>query len=210
MPGMSTETGRRERKKAETRAALVDAALVLFAEQGVDATSVEQIADRVDISARTFHRYFASKDELLFADTAERRQQFADALAARPADEPLLTSLREVLAEMCASTATQPEHEALRLAIIDTDDTLRAMSLKVTEDWAALIAEESARRLRLSSDDLLPRLLGGSVIAALRTARRRWQADPSLDLEAEVRRCVDLIADLATAIDQPTTTKTKR
>jgi AcrR family transcriptional regulator len=197
---MSIETGRRERKKAETRAALVDAALVLFAEQGVDGTSVEQIADRGDVSARTFHRYFASKDELLFADTIEKREAFAAALRDRPVDEPLLTSLREVAAEMCEVTASHPEHEGLRLAIIDTSETLRAMSLKVTEDWASALAEESARRLDLSADDLLPRLLGGSVIAALRTARRRWQADPSIALVAAVRRCVDLVADLTTAV----------
>ena len=90
---MTTETGRRERKKAATRAALVDAALVLFAEQGVEATSVEQITDRVDVSVRTFHRYFASKDAVLFADSEERRATSRPRCGSRPDDEPLLTSL---------------------------------------------------------------------------------------------------------------------
>src|SRR3954451_2299869 len=115
-----SDVGLRERKKQATRDALIEAALELFAKDGVDAVSVEQIADRVDVSARTFHRYFASKDDLLFADTVERRQEFADALAVRPADEPLLSALRDVLADLCATTAQQPEHEALRLAIIDS------------------------------------------------------------------------------------------
>jgi len=204
---MPTETGRRERKKAETRAALVDAALVLFAEQGVEATSVEQIADRVDVSARTFHRYFAGKDDVLFADSKERREAFAAALAVRPDDEALLTSIREAAAELAGTLTERPEHEALRMAIIDSSDSLRAQSLKATEDWAGVVADECARRLGLAADDVVPRMLGGGTVLALRTARRRWQADPSLDLPAEVRRCFDVLADLTTSIDRPTTTK---
>lgn len=206
---MTTETGRRERKKAETRAALVDAALVLFVEQGVDATSVEQITDRVDVSVRTFHRYFASKDDVLFADSQERRDAFAAALAARPDDEPLLTSLREASAALAETFTARPEHEALRLAIIESSHSLKAMSLKATEEWAAVVADECARRLGLDPDDVVSRMLGGGTVIALRTARRRWQADPRLDLPAEVRRCFDVLADLTTAIDQPTTTKKK-
>jgi AcrR family transcriptional regulator len=204
---MPTEAGRRERKKAQTRAALVDAALVLFVEQGVEATSVEQIADRVDVSARTFHRYFASKDDVLFADSEERREAFATAIAARPADEPLLVSLREAAAELATALTARPEHEALRLAIIDSSESLKAMSLKATEDWVGIVADECARRLGLAPDDVVPRMLGGGVVLALRTARRRWQAEPQFDLPGEVRRCFDVLADLAAAIDQPTTEK---
>jgi AcrR family transcriptional regulator len=207
---VTTETGRRERKKAETRAALVDAALVLFAEQGVEGTSVEQITDRVDVSVRTFHRYFPGKDDVLFADSQERREAFASALAARPDDEPLLASLREAAAELAGTLTAHPEHEALRLAIIESSDSLKAMSLKATEDWANVVADECARRLGLDAEDVVPRLLGGGTVIALRTARRRWQADQTLDLPGEVRRCFDVLADLTTAVDQPTATKKKQ
>lgn len=196
----AAETGRRERKKAATRAALVDAALVLFAEQGVEATSVEQITDRVDVSVRTFHRYFASKDDVLFADSEARRAAFDAALHARPADEPLLTSLREASGEAAATFIQNPEHEALRLAIIDSSETLRAISLRATEEWATIVTAFAAERLGLPATDRLPRLLGSAVVVAFRSARRDWQADPAIDLPARVRSNVDVLSDLTAAI----------
>ncbi|OWY58559.1 hypothetical protein B7486_79320, partial [cyanobacterium TDX16] len=52
------EMGRRERKKAQTRQALIDAAWELFDERGYAETTIEDITDRVDVSSRTFFRYF--------------------------------------------------------------------------------------------------------------------------------------------------------
>lgn len=199
---MPSEIGRRERKKAETRAALVEAALVLFTEQGVEETSVEQITDRVDVSVRTFHRYFSSKDAVLFADGDDRRAAFEASLRDRPADEPLLTSLREAAAQVTEVFTARPEHESLRLTIIESSESLRAVNLRSTEEWASIVAAFAARRLDLSPEDPLPTLLGSTLVVALRNARRRWQADPSIDLAAEVRRNVDILADIAGAIDR--------
>lgn len=200
---IDADEGRRERKKRETREALVEAAIVLFAEQGVEATSVEQIADRVDVSARTFHRYFSAKDDVLFADTDERRERFARALAARPDDEPLLEAIRAAALDLVAELATRSEHEALRLALIESTDSLRARSLAALEVWAAVVAEHGADRLGLQPTDALPRLLGSCTVGALRTARRRWHEDPSIDLVAEYGRCFDLLADLSAAVAAP-------
>src|SRR5436190_16049538 len=86
-------TGLRERKKLAVRAALIDAAFQLFEASGVDNTSVEQIAQRVDVSPRTFHRYFPSKDDVLFVDASRRLTRLDEVLRSRPDDDPLLTTL---------------------------------------------------------------------------------------------------------------------
>src|SRR5580700_7601236 len=89
--------GLRERKKARTSQALEDAALELFATKGFDATTIEEIADAVEVSPRTFFRYFGSKEEVLFAEDATRDGDLAEFLATRPAGESSLEKLRAAL-----------------------------------------------------------------------------------------------------------------
>src|SRR5690242_18367032 len=90
----SATAGRRERKKQRTREALVDSAFRLFAEKGFEATTVEEIADAVDVSSRTFFRYFASKEDVLLTFQDEQFCAMKAAFAARPADEPMISAVR--------------------------------------------------------------------------------------------------------------------
>ena len=60
--------GLRERKKAKTRTAIQHVALRLFREQGYEATTIEQIAEAVEISPSTFFRYYGAKEDLVLTD----------------------------------------------------------------------------------------------------------------------------------------------
>jgi AcrR family transcriptional regulator len=191
------DLGRRERKKRETRQALVEAALDLFTEHGVDGTTIEQITDRVDVSERTFYRYFAAKEDVLFADSFDRRERFAAALADSPEGEPLLEGLRGAAHELLATLVARPDHGRRRQRLIQSSDALQARSLRHTEEWAGLVSEYVARRLHQRAGDSLPRLLGWSVVAAVRTAWGRWVDDPSLDVGVEIDRCFELLGHLS-------------
>ncbi|WP_129337739.1 TetR/AcrR family transcriptional regulator [Cellulomonas endophytica] len=59
--------GLRERKKAATRAALVDAAQTLVEERGLDAVTVEAVCEAAGVSSRTFFNYFEAKDDAVLA-----------------------------------------------------------------------------------------------------------------------------------------------
>ncbi len=97
-PGVSGEpVGRRERKAASTRRAIVDSARLLFEEQGYAETTVDQIAEHADVAPRTFFRYFATKEALLFADFDAERQVMLESLEARPRDEDPIVSIAIVL-----------------------------------------------------------------------------------------------------------------
>jgi AcrR family transcriptional regulator len=85
--------GRRERKKSQTRQALQAAALDLFARNGFAHTTVQQIADAVDVSERTFFRYFEAKEDLLLPGLVDFFDAVAEALRDRPATESPLAAI---------------------------------------------------------------------------------------------------------------------
>ena len=58
---------RRERRKQEIRAKIIESAIQLFEQQGIDPVTLEQICELAEISRPTFYSYYKSKQELLFA-----------------------------------------------------------------------------------------------------------------------------------------------
>jgi AcrR family transcriptional regulator len=72
--------GLRERRRQQTRAEITDAALELFAQGTVAATTVDDIASAAGVSPRTFFRYFASKEEAALPVHQEFNAALADGL----------------------------------------------------------------------------------------------------------------------------------
>src|ERR1700684_2679518 len=69
-------SGLRERSKARRRAAIIRAALELFADRGYDATTIADIAAAAEVAPRTVAMYFPSKQDIAMA----RFGQVADEL----------------------------------------------------------------------------------------------------------------------------------
>jgi len=96
-PSPESISDMRTRKKARTRLAIQDAALDLFAEQGYEATSVEQIAQRADVSVSTFFRYFGTKADIMLNDQNLELPQLCAALLAQPSEVRDLEAVRRAL-----------------------------------------------------------------------------------------------------------------
>ena len=77
--------GLRERKKHATRLAIHEAGMLLFAEHGFTATTVDAIADAAGVSRATVFTYFPSKEEIVFGDAAAAVDLLAQRLRERPA-----------------------------------------------------------------------------------------------------------------------------
>jgi AcrR family transcriptional regulator len=60
------------------------AAVELFVDRGVEATTVAAIAERAGVTERTFYRYFADKREVLFSDQGRFAAVFVDGVRAAP------------------------------------------------------------------------------------------------------------------------------
>ncbi|MER7791056.1 TetR family transcriptional regulator [Streptomyces sp. NPDC097640] len=183
--------GLRERKKRRTRAALVRSALELFTRNGYDHTTVDEIADAVDVSQRTFFRYFANKEEVAFAtqDVAERH--FFDALAGRPAEEAPLTALRGAVqtswsaaGEIIAELVPQDLHMRM-YCVIESTPALLAVHLRRTAELEDRLAREIARREGLDFDaDPRPRLVVAAFGGAIRVAGQLWNEGEGTSMES--------------------------
>jgi AcrR family transcriptional regulator len=92
------DTPLRERKKALTRRAILDAADRLFSAKGFDQVTVAEIADAANVSVKTLFVYFRSKEDLVFSDY-ELLDVLVSALASRPPDTSSAMAIAEALIE---------------------------------------------------------------------------------------------------------------
>ncbi|MFC4078468.1 TetR/AcrR family transcriptional regulator [Amycolatopsis samaneae] len=79
-PGDRAPAGRLERRKRQTRQRLFTAALELFAAQGFDATTYDEIAQRADVARQTAFNYFPRKEDFVRAWVEHRRERLRQLL----------------------------------------------------------------------------------------------------------------------------------
>ncbi|GAA1250274.1 TetR/AcrR family transcriptional regulator [Prauserella halophila] len=157
--------GRRERKNAQVRRALAEAAQRLFLEKGYDQVSVKQIADAVDISGPTVFKHVPDgKEALMFDDGVERRESLLSAVHERPAGVSVMAALREFMAGRGPFVA-DPTPEVRRLTeLIMGTPALRDYSRKLWIRCEEPLAEAIATELGRDPDDLTARAVARYVL----------------------------------------------
>ncbi|NYE36746.1 AcrR family transcriptional regulator [Nocardioides cavernae] len=172
-----SEPALRERRRRQTEREIADAALDLFERQGVDRTTVDDIARAAGISPRTFFRYFATKEAAALVPHVALDERVERMLAEIGPGRPLLDQLEEVWREVLTAF-DDGRSEAGRLM-------LRVRRLMLAEPALRQAAATlDARRLddlvaRVTSalgldDDLGPRLAIEASGLAVRVALDRW------------------------------------
>jgi AcrR family transcriptional regulator len=94
---MGPPPGRRERKKAEVRQRISDAATALFLHCGFDQVSVSEIAEAADVARPTVFAHFPRKEDLFFDRYPEVAGQLTRAIHQRPAGTSAVSALRDTL-----------------------------------------------------------------------------------------------------------------
>lgn len=168
--------GRRERKKQRTREALIDAAFRLFQQKGFEATTVEEIADEVDVSSRTFFRYFASKEDVVLTFQEEQFATILETLAARPTEEPLMTALRHAAVSVLRACEDgeygfDPERFGCIQEMMETSPAVFGRSLEHGQKKQTEITRVIAERMGVDpATDLRPHVAAALGTCAFRSA----------------------------------------
>lgn len=167
--------GLRERKKARIRQELIKATLDLYLERGYSNTRIDDIVQAVDISRRSFFRYFKSKDDVVLIWMEEVGKDLASNLRERPEDEPLWKSLEKTFITRL-EIFTQDPVRALRIVkLMSQHPELRVKRYERDLLWKSQLLPEVKRRLGKSKhSELRARVLLTSVLGALNSAVDQW------------------------------------
>jgi len=133
-----------EERKAETRARLLDAAATLFAERGVDAVSVDSVADAAGRTSGAVYAHFGSKQGLLLALLDEWAHSL---LAVIAAEFELASGLDDRLRAVAANVITHPSDQTRRLLLLERELWLRAARDPDVADALRTRAREAHDRL---------------------------------------------------------------
>jgi len=168
--------GLRERKKQRTREALIDAAQELFCVHGFEATTVEQIAEAVDVSSRTFFRYFTSKEDVALSLADEQITSVLTAFAGQPADLPVLTAMRTAAVEVMRGYEAESRFHSLQ-TLISVSPALTAARIERGIARSDEVARLIGTRMGVDpATDPRPYLVAAVAICAVQTAVDAWRA----------------------------------
>ncbi|MCX5258783.1 TetR family transcriptional regulator [Streptomyces canus] len=181
----------RERKKQRTREALLRVAIELFTTEGYERTTVDDIADAVGVSQRTFFRYFAGKEDAALALDEMTVTRFVDAVRARPSHEPPLEALRQAVLEgwdtlhEVVESVVPVERFLAMYRVIESTPVLLAAHLRRSAEVEEVLTRVLAGRQGLdAATDPRPRLLVAVFSGVMRVTERQWLTDGEFSLEA--------------------------
>ncbi|WP_326818540.1 mycofactocin system transcriptional regulator [Streptomyces sp. NBC_01762] len=180
--GLVEGRARTGRPRATSRADLERIGFELFERRGFDAVTVDDIAVAAGIGRRTFFRYYASKNDLVWGDFEGHLVWLRELLAAVPVDVAAMTGLRTAIVEFNRfDPETVPWHRRrmeliLHVPALQADSTLRYAA------WRAIVTDFAAARAGLLPTDPGPTLTGHVALATSVAAYELWLRDDGSNL----------------------------
>lgn len=175
--------GLRERKKQQTREAIIRAGLDLFERDGYQATTVSQIADAAEISRGTLFSYFPSKEDILFHDHEETADEIAAALDSRP---PGQSALDAVFTYVLDNLEQIDERARRRRQLVAEDRQLLAAYRARNAAIAEVIALAVADDLGVGFGDVRPQLTAAVMASAFNATEEHRLASHDAQSREEV------------------------
>ncbi|WP_405083003.1 TetR/AcrR family transcriptional regulator [Paenibacillus chitinolyticus] len=182
----------RERKKRQAQAAIEEAALRLFRQKGYEQTSIQDIADAVTMSPRTFFRYFASKEEVLSGLIHTIQSDGIRTLVHAASSASPHTALREVFGYLAGRYQEQRSNLYIRHQIAMQTPSIASLFLYALLETEPAICEAVCSRLEPARDRNEIRFLVAVYMAALRVSLEEWlEYEDSRDLVSLLHNHLD-------------------
>lgn len=163
---MSTELGRRERKKQQTRDLIRETAVRLFMGRGFDQITVAEIAREADVSEATVFNHFPTKEALVYGRMEAYEQELLDAVRNRAPGQSALDayagfvfSIRGLMAEEAGD-----EQIAAWARLVLESPALVGREHEVFAHHTAALARLLAEETGAAVDDLAPWLAANTLI----------------------------------------------
>jgi AcrR family transcriptional regulator len=165
-----TRLSLRERKKLLTRQSLIDAAEAMFGERGFDKVTVAEIADAVNVAAKTVFVYFPTKEDLVFHGEDEMLRTLVDRIRNRPIGATPLDAVVDMLSQaMTASpVGAVTELERLHRTVGDSPGLHSRMRL-MWERFERAVAAELATETGEPPHSPQPRIAAAHLVTIYRT-----------------------------------------
>ncbi|MGY1845253.1 TetR/AcrR family transcriptional regulator [Modestobacter sp. SYSU DS0875] len=136
--------GRRELRKAQTRAEIRSVAQRLFAERGFDGVTIADVAAAADVAVQTVFNHFPTKEDLFFDGRTPWVERVAASVAERPAGQDPTAALREYLqADLTAllELEARPENRSYLEALAHSPSLQARERSLVEQAWQRVAVE---------------------------------------------------------------------
>ncbi|MFN8096397.1 MAG: TetR family transcriptional regulator [Vicinamibacteria bacterium] len=191
-----------DRKRQLVRDAISHAAWALFADEGYEATTVDEIAVRAGVSRRTFFRYFSSKEDVAVGTSDAYAEDFLSAFRARPAREAPLDAIHHALRAMVLARAEDADEVRAIIRLLRESPTVRRAMLARNARMEERLAEVLAERLGADPrHDPTPALVAFVARALMDTAFNVWYDQQPADVGAMVDDLFRRLREVAAAKD---------
>ncbi len=167
------------RNKDRTRRELAEAASRLFAERGYAATTIQDIVQAVDVSPRTFFRYFPCKEDVVTAIASFSMDDVIGFVEEHNAAESLDSVLRAALAELLSSVRTQPDAARSFQRTLRETPTLRGRWLEEQRRNRDRLADALAPWFPPASSRIAAHLAAGIALVIVDEVMTLWADQPS-------------------------------
>lgn len=156
------------------RAHVTTVAVNLFDEFGFENVTIEQLSEAAGISRRSFHRYFAAKEDVVVGDPTVMGAVVRDELERRPESESAWVSLRLAFTHMLVQSSTEPAQGKHMIRILSGTAALRSRNLEKHLQWAETLTPVIASRLVDEGRELRAQTLVHASLACLDVALLTW------------------------------------